>query len=466
MIAARTMETRDSRPCDVPETELRALARRLDGRLLEPGDAGYDDARRVWNGMIDRLPAAIVRCASAGDAWEALAFARRHDLLVSIRGGGHNVAGHAVCDGGLMIDLSRMRKVVVDARAGTATVEPGCTWRDVDAACQAHGLATTGGVVSHTGVAGLTLGGGLGHLMGRHGLTCDNVRRLDIVLADGSKVTTSADDEPNLFWALRGAGANFGLVTSFVLQLHPLGPEVYGGVCVWPVERADEALATYRAGCAAAPDDLALTYGISADPDGSPVASISVGWFGDVAEGPDVVALLRAAAPEFDGVRPMPYQVLQSMFDDAVPHGLRRYWKSGFLDHLDDEVIAALTSRATAMPTPLSQVVAFHLHGAATRPAHDATAFSHRQEGWDVNVLAQWSDPADTARCSAWVREVWSQIAPSSPASYVNHMDHDEPPARVRAAYGDNWHRLAHLKRRYDPDNVFHMNQNIPPNGP
>lgn len=448
---------------EVEDEATSRLASSLRGQLLVPGSVGYDEARAVWNRMIDRHPAAIVRCAGASDVISAVRWARDQDILVSIRGGGHNVAGNAVCDGGLMIDLAPMRSVRVDPTRQTVRVEAGCLWADVDAETQAFGLATTGGTVSHTGVAGLTLGGGFGHLMGMHGFTSDNLLSVDLVTATGEYLSVSSAEHPDLFWALRGAGANFGVVTSFEFAVHPLGPTIFGGMAVFPPERAAEVLVLYRDLCRSAPDELALVFGLVPGPAGEPLVALPVGWFGAVEDGEAQVAQIRELGPLLADFGPLPYTALQSMFDASAPHGMSRYWKSGMLPELDESVIATIVEHGAARPTTISPVLLFHLHGAAIRRPSDATAFSARQHAWDIEILAQWTDATDETRCLAWARDFWAAIQPSTSGVYVNHLERDDSSARVRRAYGDNWDRLVELKQKYDPDNFFRMNNNIPP---
>jgi FAD/FMN-containing dehydrogenase len=436
----------------------------LRGSLLCAGDGGYDPARTVWNAMIDRRPALIARCQGAADVIGAVRFARTHDLLVSIRGGGHNVAGNAVSDGGLMIDLSPMRGIRVDPAKFVARTEAGALWSAFDHETQAEGLATTGGTVSHTGVAGLTLGGGLGWLMGKHGLTCDNLLAADIVTAEGDLVTVNQSENPDLFWAIRGGGGNFGVVTSFEFQLHPVGPTVLGGMVLYPLDQAGDVLRFYRDYARSSPDELTAFAVLLTTPDGHPAIAVAVGWFGPPSQGEKhLEPLRRFGSPLADLVTPMPYQQLQSMFDAAAPHGIPRYWKSGYFADLGEDLIDIIVERAATKTSPLTAILFFHMHGAASRVPPDETAFASRRDQWDVDLLSQWTDPAEADRHVSWTRAFWREIEPFSEGVYVNHLGADETVSRVRAAYGTNYDRLASLKNRYDPTNLFRLNNNIQP---
>ena len=352
----------------IDDAALEAFKTSLRGELLRPGDPGYDDARKVWNGMIDKRPALIARCTGVADIIDAVNFARTNELLVSVRGGGHNITGNAVCDGGLMIDLSRMKSVRVDPVKRTARAEAGLTWGEYNRETQAFGLASTGGVVSTTGIAGLTLGGGLGWLMGKHGLSCDNVLSADIVTADGQFLTASASEHPDLFWGLRGGGGNFGVVTSFEYQLHPVD-SVLAGMVLHPMAKAKDVLRFYREYARSAPDELTAFAALMTSPEGAPVVAIVVGYIGPMAEGERLVAPVRKfGSPIADTIGPMSYVQLNTMFDAAFPYGgVQRYWKSSFLKHLGDDVLDILVTRAATMPSPMSMVGFFHVHGAASR---------------------------------------------------------------------------------------------------
>ena len=442
------------------------FAARLRGDLLRSGDPGYDTARRVWNGMIDRHPALVARCAGPADVVAAVDFARDHNLLLSVKGGGHNITGNAVCDGGLMIDLSPMKGIRVDPVRRTARAEAGLTWGDYNRETQAFGLASTGGVVSTTGIAGLTLGGGLGWLMGKHGLSCDNLLSADLVTAEGKLVTASAEENPELFWGLRGGGGNFGVVTSFEYRLHPVGP-VLAGMVLHPLSKAHEVLRFYRGYARDCPDELTAFAAMMTSPEGDPVVALIAGHIGDLDRGERLVAPLRKFGdPLVDTVAPTSYVALNTMFDAAFPYGgVQRYWKSSFLKELGDGALDILVARAATMRSARSMVGFFHVHGAATRVDPDATAFGARDDQWDYDVISQWDDPRETPDHIEWTRSFWTAVEPfSTGAVYVNHLDAEEI-GRLRAAYRSSasYQRLVALKDQYDPTNLFRLNQNIPP---
>ncbi|HEY5864501.1 MAG TPA: FAD-binding oxidoreductase [Candidatus Tectomicrobia bacterium] len=448
----------------IDDAALEAFKTSLRGELLRPGDPGYDDARKVWNGMIDKRPALIARCTGVADIIDAVNFARTNELLVSIRGGGHNITGNAVCDGGLMIDLSRMKSVRVDPVKRTARAEAGLTWGEYNRETQAFGLASTGGVVSTTGIAGLTLGGGLGWLMGKHGLSCDNLLSADIVTADGQFLTASAREHPDLFWGLRGGGGNFGVVTSFEYQLHPVD-SVLAGMVLHPMATAKDVLRFYREYARSAPDALTAFATLMTSPEGAPVVAIVVGYIGPIAEGERLVAPVRKfGSPIADTIGPMSYVQLNTMFDAAFPYGgVQRYWKSSFLKHLGDDVLDILVTRAATMPSPMSMVGFFHVHGAASRVHANETAFGLRDDQWDYDIISQWLNPEESAHHMQWTREFWTAVEPFATGEvYVNHLDAEEA-TRIRAAYSDNYERLVALKNKYDPTNLFRLNQNIKP---
>jgi FAD/FMN-containing dehydrogenase len=446
------------------EQAVQQLADGLRGRLLRAGDAGYDEARRVWNGMIDRRPALIARCAGAGDVMAAVRFARGHDLLVSVKGGGHNITGNAVCQGGLMIDLSPMKGMRVDPAARTARAQAGLTWGEFNRETQAFGLATTGGVVSTTGIAGLTLGGGLGWLMSKHGLSCDNLISADLVTADGEFLTASAEQNPDLFWGLRGGGGNFGVVTSFEYRLHPV-TSVLAGMVIYPRRQSIEVLRYYREYARSCGDDLTAFAALMTSPEGEPVVAMLVGHIGDCAQGERLLAPVRKfGSPLADTIGPITYVQLNSLLDAAVPYGgVQRYWKSSFLKELGDGVLDIMVGRAETMRSPMSMVGFFHFHGACTRVDRDATAYSLRDDQWDYDVISQWTDPAESAGHVQWTRDYWSAVEPfASGEVYVNHLDAEET-GRITGAYSRNYDRLVALKNKYDPTNLFRMNQNIRP---
>ncbi|GAA4467531.1 FAD-binding oxidoreductase [Nibrella saemangeumensis] len=436
----------------------------LQGRLLRPGDEGYDKARIVWNGMIDRRPAMIARCLQTDDVLNAVAFARRYGLLVSVKGGGHNVAGNAVCEDGLMIDLSLMNNVTVDPDKQIAVAGAGALWSDLDQETQRYGLATTGGTVSHTGIAGLTLGGGLGWLMGKHGLTCDNLLSVQLVTADARVLTASKTENKDLFWAIRGGGGNFGIVTSFMFQLHPVGPEVVGGMILYPMEQAKEVLQFYRDVARRQPDALMLFAGLLTTPDGLPVIALLVGWFGPTGEAEDRLREVRAFGnPLADLVQAMPYSQLQGMFDAGMAHGIHRYWKSGYIRQIDDAFINTILTNVAKRTSPLAVVLFLHMKGAATRIEAGETAYGLRNDQWDFDIISQWTNPDEAPEQIAWVRNFWNEIEPFTQGVYVNHLDAEDGTSRIRAAYGPNYDRLTELKAKYDPDNFFRLNNNISP---
>jgi FAD/FMN-containing dehydrogenase len=447
-----------------------ALGAAFRGELIRPGEERYDDARRVWNGMVDKRPAVIARCTGVADVVAAVTFAREHGLLVAVRGGGHNVAGHAVCDDGIVIDLSGTKGVRVDPDAGTARAQPGVTWGEFDRETQLYGLATTGGFVASTGIAGLTLGGGIGWLARRHGTACDNLLSVDVVTAGGEVVTASATEHPELFWGLRGGGGNFGVVTSFEYRLHPVGPTVLAGGVVHPFERAGEVLRRFRDQVASAPDELTVVAVISragAEPHlpehahGRLVVTLSVCWAGDLHEGERALRPLRSfGRPLADLVGPTPYTVLQSA--DA-PSGLQNYWKSSYLDALTDEAIDTAVAHASGMTSPLSSLYFEHLQGAIGRVGDGDTAFGHRDAAFDFNILSVWPDPATSAEHIGWTRGLWAAMQPFASGVYVNNLG-AEGEGRVRAAYPPaTYRRLVALKDEYDPANLFRCNQNIRP---
>ncbi len=439
------------------------LRERLCGQLLRPEDTGYDTARQVWNAMIDRRPALIARCAGAADVAAAVGFAREHGLPLAVRGGGHGVAGKAVCDDGLMIDLSPMKSIRIDPVARTARAEPGVLWEEFDRETHAFGLATVGGVVGTTGIAGLTLGGGQGWLTGKHGLTLDNLLAADVVTADGQLLRASADENADLFWALRGAGANFGIVTAFEYRLHPVDT-VLGGMVVHPLDRAVEVLRFYREFAANQPDEATTYAGLLSMPDGTPIIALVTCYAGALDEGERVLAPLRRfGTPVADTIAPIPYPEMQTIMGGGFPHGRQNYWKSGLTGTISDDLIAAVVEHYARVPSPFTAIAFADCHGAYARVGQGATAYAHRDLQWDVNILGNWSDPADNDRNIRWVRSCHDAIEPHlSHGVYVNDLG-DEGGQRVRDAYGANYTRLVALKNRYDPTNLFRLNQNIEP---
>jgi FAD/FMN-containing dehydrogenase len=434
------------------------------GQILMLGDADYEAARRVFNGMVDRRPKMIIRPADSSDVVRCIAYARAHGLPLSIRGGGHNVAGSAVADGGLVIDHSSHRRVTVDGANQTADAQPGATWYDFDQAAGAHGLATTGGLVSSTGVAGFTLGGGIGWLVRRHGLACDNLIEADVITAEGRKLRAAEDGDGDLLWALRGGGGNFGVVTRFRFRVHPLGP-VTGGLLVHPRSEAAELLRFWRDFVREAPEELTTIAALMTTPDGHAAVGLALCHSGSPVQAQRDLTPLRAfGPPEIDHVETVPYTVLQTFLDPTAPMGARNYWKSDFLPELTDDAIDVLVEGANRISSPLSQVHIHHLGGAATREPRGGSAFGHRGAGFVYNLIGMWTDPAEDSTHMAWARWLFDGLRQfSAGAAYVNFLG-DDGPERVRAAYGPGYARLAELKRRYDPDNVFCLNQNILPN--
>ena len=435
----------------------------LSGTVIRRGDADYDTARRVWNGMIDRSPAMIVRCASTADVVAAINFAREEGLVLSVRGGGHNVGGFAVCDDGLVIDLSSMRAVTVDPARRIASAQGGALWKDVDAATHVHGLATTGGLISSTGVGGLTLGGGLGWLMRSYGLACDNLVAVEIVTADGTVRRASATENADLFWAVRGGGGNFGVVTTFEYRLHPVST-MYGGMLVYPVARAREVLRLYRDLAAKAPDELTMFAGLMSAPDGTPIVAVLVGYNGPASAGEAAIKPLRDLGPVADQVSTLPYPALNSMLDEGFPHGLHVYWRSDFLKALPDEAIDTLCERFSSVTSPLSALLIEQFGGAVARVPAGDSAFAQRDALFNLAVIARWTDPATAGSHVDWARRSSEAMRPfASGGVYVNYLG-DEGEERIRAAYGaEKYAKLVAIKKRYDPTNLFRLNQNIKP---
>ena len=447
-----------------PMDELRGLIR---GDVITPADGAYDAARRVWNEMIDRRPLAIARCAGPADVIDVIRFARDRDIPVTVRGGGHNVSGKAVRDGALTIDLARMRGIRVDAGAGTARVQGGATWAEFDRETLAFGLATTGGTVATTGVGGLTLGGGLGWLMRKHGLSIDNLRSADVVTADGRLLTASADENDDLFWALRGGGGNFGVVTSFEFNVHRLEP-IIGGIAMYPESKAREVLRFYRDYTASAPDNVTAAGGILIGPPGTPVEGQAAGWIavchcGPAAEGERLLRPIKDLGPALDTIAPKGYGEMQATFASGGPAG-RNYWRSYFMHQLGDDAVDTMIEVSKTMPRPGSMVLLEHMGGAVARVGEQATAFSNRKAMYNLSLLAGWPDAADDERNIAWTRSNGDALKKfATGAGYVNYMTGDESTERVRATYEANFQRLVAIKRKYDPDNFFSGNQNIVP---
>lgn len=435
------------------------------GPVLQPGDLAYDEARTLWNAIVDRYPALIARCTGTADVIAAVKFAREHNLLVSVRGGGHSVSGKAVCDGGLMIDLSAMKSIRVDPVGLTARAEPGVLWQEFDRETQAFGLATPGGTVGTTGIAGLTLGGGQSWLTGKYGLTLDNLISADIVTAEGRLLHASEVENAELFWALRGAGHNFGIVTSFEYRLHPVGPQVLGGMVIHSVDRAEEVLRFYREFTASEPDELTTYAGLLTGPDGNVVVALVACYAGDLEEGERVVASLREFGPPLvDALGPTTFLDVQGILTAAFPDERLNYWKSSLTNEISDELIAVVCDFARRIPSPHSAVAFANCHGAYSRVGETETAYYHRGQRFDLLILSAWTDPADTEKNISWTRDLHAAVEPLTPrAVYVNDLDDEEGVDGVRQAYGANYERLAGLKAIYDPTNFFRMNQNIKP---
>jgi len=444
-----------------------ALVTDLAGRcsVFGPEDTGYDATRAVHNGLIDRKPALIVRCRTTGDVVATLALARGAGLEVSIRGGGHNVAGRAVTEGGVMIDLAEMKGVTVDPDRATAKAEGGVTWGELNGAAGKHGLAVTGGLISTTGIAGYTLGGGLGWLMAKYGMAADNLLAVELVTAEGEVLDVGADSHPDLFWALRGGGGNFGIATSFTYQLHPV-ETVVGGLIAHPLDAAPDMLRFYRDAAADCSDDLSVFAGLVHAPDGSgaQLSAMVVCHIGDadVAER-ELEPFKTWGSPLVVEVGPMPYPVMNTLLDEGYPAGALNYWLSSFTQ-LPDELIDIAVERFASVPSPMNAILFEHFHGAVTRVGPTETAVPHRDKGWNILIPSVWTDPADSEANIAWTRETFAALRPHfGTGRWLNYLGDDQADDAIRAAYGPNYDRLVEVKRQYDPDNVFHLNHNIVP---
>jgi FAD/FMN-containing dehydrogenase len=460
-------------PTVLDKASLEGFAEGFRGALIQPGDGGYESARRVFNGMIDRRPALIARCTGVADVIAAVNFARENELLVAVRGGGHSVPGYGTCDSGIVIDLSSMRDIRVDPVARTARAQGGVTWGEFDRETQIFGLAVTGGRVSTTGIAGLTLGSGSGWLERRLGYTCDNLLSADVVLADGRFVTASESENADLFWGLRGGGGNFGVVTEFELRVHDVGPIVLGGMLLWPRERAAEVLHVWRALMEEAPDELGTGFAfITAPPEpfvpehlrGQPAVGILVCYAGDVAAGQEAIGPLRQLGPDLDLVQPMPYTVVQTLIDAPNQPGFQNYWKAEFLPELSNDAVDVLVERAALIRSPLTQLYIEPLGGAVARVGGDDTALGNRSARYAFHCETMWADPAEADTHIAWARGFAEAMQPFAvPGVYLNFTSDQEQEERVRSSYGPKYERLAELKRRYDQDNFFSLNPNIRP---
>jgi FAD/FMN-containing dehydrogenase len=440
------------------------LSARFSGVLLRPGESGYDEARKIHNGMIDKKPALIARCLGTADIVDAVNFARNHGLELAVRGGGHNVAGRAVCDGGLMIDLSLMKSVDVDVARRTARAQGGVTWGEFNRETQLHGLATTGGVISTTGIAGLTLGGGLGWLMAKYGIATDNLISAEMITASGDVIRASENENADLFWGLRGGGGNFGVVSRFEYRLYPVGP-VTSGLIAYPFDQARDVLKFFRDATAALPDDLTIFGGLLHAPDGAQIAVLIVCHCGSLDEAEAALRPIKKfRTPVVDSIAPTTYEATNSMLDAGFPRGALNYWKSSFIKELSDPAIDTLVARFAQCPSPMSALVLEHIHGATTRVGVSDTAFPHRHEGYQLLIVSEWLDRADNARNIAWARESYDAMGPYfANARYVNYLGDDEGEDAVATAYGPNYQRLRTLKGKYDPTNLFRYNQNIRP---
>jgi len=453
--------------------KIESLKEGIRGKVVLPGDGGYDEGRRIWNAMIDRRPAVIVQCAAAEDVPPAIAFARENGLEISVRGGGHNIAGYSVCDDGLMIDFSKMKTVRVEPKTRRAYVEPGARLADFDEAIQAHGLATPVGINSTTGIAGLTLGGGFGWLTRKHGLTVDNLISAEMVTADGETVRADANSNQDLFWAIRGGGGNFGVVTQFEFKLHPVGPQVLAGLIVFPFNQAKQVLRQYREFAKSAPRELTVWVVLRPAPPlpflpasmhGKEVAVLAVFYSGEIAEGERLIAPLRRFGdPVGEHVGPQPYIQWQQDFDPLLTPGARNYWKSHNFTELADGALDTVIEYVGKLPSPQCEIFLGHIEGAANEVPAGATAYSARDAKFVVNVHTRWENAGEDEKCIAWSRAFFKAAAPyASSGAYVNFMTEEES-ERVSAAYGPNYARLVEIKKRYDPENIFHLNQNIKP---
>ncbi len=447
-------------------SSLAKLRDRFAGTVLQPGDQDYDSVRALHNGLIDKHPAVIAQCRNEADIAAGIAFAREHNLEIPVRGGGHNVSGRASSEGGMMIDLSLMKAITVDADTRLAVAQGGVTWGEFNRATQQHGLATTGGVVSTTGIAGLTLGGGFGYLAGKHGLATDNLVAATLVTAEGQTVRASDSDNPDLYWGLRGGSGNFGVVASLEYRLHPVGPTIMAGAVAWPIAHAREVLRFYREFTESAADEVACIAGVGHAPDGSgvKVAIIGAAYIGTLADGERTLRPIKEfGSPLFDMVQPTSYCELNSIYDIAYPKGMLNYWKSNFLSALHDNTINVMVDMVEHCPSIYSGIFVEHWHGAIARVPHDHTAFHHRHVGHNLLILSQWQDTAAKEENIAWARRGIARLEPfSAGARYVNYMDQDDA-ADLTGPFGANYARLAQIKAKWDPQNTFHLNQNIQP---
>jgi FAD/FMN-containing dehydrogenase len=448
-------------------TSVEDLAPFFTGHVLHPNDSGYDEARRVHNGLVDKRPALIARCKGTADVADAVKMARALDLEIAVRGGGHNVGGRGTIDNGIMIDLALMKGIHVDPVTQTARAQGGVLWREFNRETQLHALATTGGVVGSTGIAGLTLGGGLGWLMPKYGLALDNLRSAEMVMADGQVLRASADENPDLFWAIRGGGGNFGIAASLEYQLHQVGPIIAGGLVAHPIDRGFDVMRLFREQCQASPDEQMLVAGLLHAPDASGARLVAVvgAHCGSLADGEKSLAPIKTfGSPVMDAMGPIPYCVQNSLFDPSLPRGAFNYWKAQFLADLTDEAIRAILEVYQTVPSPMCQIVLEHFHGAASRVPVAVTACALRTTGFNVVIISQWMDHSMTERCMTWGRQAHASLKPFlRPLRYGNYMDVDDVDDPNASVYGVNYARLRELKRKYDPENMFHINVNIKP---
>jgi FAD/FMN-containing dehydrogenase len=458
---------------NIPNDKIEKLQRKVKGKIVLPGDPNYDEVREIWNAMIDRRPAVIVQCAENDDVPPVIAFARENGLDLSIRGAGHNIAGNALCDNGVMIDFSTMKNVRVDAKKRRAYVEPGATLADFDEAVQAQGLATPVGINSTTGISGLTLGGGFGWLTRKYGMTIDNLFSADVITADGKKIRASENENADMFWAIRGGGGNFGVVTQYEFKLHPVGPEILAGLLVFPFEQAKQVLTQYREFVESAPEELSVWVVLRQAPPlpflpddvhGKEVVVLAIFYAGDVAQGKKLIEPLRSFGdPHGEHIGVQPYIEWQKAFDPLLTPGARNYWKSHNFTDLSDGALDSMIEFAGKLPSPQCEIFIGLIAGAANRVPADAMAYAHRDAKFVLNVHGRWDVAADDERCIAWARAFFEASKPyASAGAYVNFMTEDESD-RVAAAYGANYARLVQIKKQYDPENVFHLNQNIKP---
>lgn len=456
--------TLDTQTNGSPVADLKEM---LSGDVLLPGDATYDEVRRIHNGMIDRRPAVIAQCFGTADVTDALAFGLEQNFEIAVRGGGHNVAGRAVCDDGLMIDLSPMKGIWVDPQRQRVRAQAGVCWAEFNRATQLHGLATTGGAVGSTGIAGLTLGGGFGYLMGKYGYTSDNLLSVELVTADGSVLHVSDESNPELFWGLRGGGGNFGIATSFEFQLHKVGPIVHGGLIANNFDDTEKTLRFIRDLAVDPDDEMTVVASLTHAPDGSgkKLAAMLVCHCGAAERAEQALGQVRkVAAPVIDRLGPISYTQLNQLLDPGFPKLALNYWKSCFVNSMSDEVMEILTEQFARCPSSMSKLIVEAPHGAALRRLPSYTAFPHRSSGFSILILAQWQDPSLTEENISWARNTYDRLeGHTAPGGYSNYLGDDEKLERVKQIFGDNFGRLQALKDRYDPTNIFQLNQNIPP---